>query len=136
MVRWHSAWCFERMTVKDAYALKEMNRTMLHQDAIQKEMENVKIVFPLISKGEKPPNGFQYINCHMVFVIKMEDFQRKAHLVASCHKANASDIITYYSVVTRENLCISLTMAVLHNQEVKAGDVYNAYVMTPNHEMI
>ena len=33
-------------------------------------------------QGKKPPHGFQYINCHVVFDIKMEDFQRKACLVA------------------------------------------------------
>ena len=37
-------------------------------------MENVKIAFQIISKSKKPPSGFKYVNCHMVFDIKMEDF--------------------------------------------------------------
>ena len=36
----------------------------------------------------------------------------------------------------RETVCIALTMAVLHDLEVKAADVLNAYVMAPNHEKI
>ena len=74
-------------------------------------MENVKIAFQIILKGDKPPNGFQYVNCDMVFNIKMEDFWRKAHLVAV---TNTQDIITHSSVVTRETVCIALTMVALH----------------------
>ena len=46
------------------------------------------------------------------------------------------DTITYSSEVTRETICISLTMVVLHDQEVKAADVLNTYVMAPNCEKI
>ena len=41
------------------------------------------------------------------------------------------DTVTYSSVVTRETVHIALTMAALHNLEVKAGDVLNAYVTAP-----
>ena len=60
----------------------------------------------------------------------MEDFQRKTHLVASCHMVHTPQMTTFSSVVTRE------TLVLLHDLEVKAGDVYNAYVMAPNCEMI
>ena len=56
--------------VNEAYAIEEKNRNTLWQDAIQKEMEYVKIAFQSIPKSKKPPN--------MVFDIKMDDFQRKA----------------------------------------------------------
>ena len=36
----------------------------------------------------------------------------------------------------RETMHITLTMAVLHDLEVKAADVLNAYVMAPNREKI
>ena len=64
-------------------------------------MENVKIAFQTIPKGEKPPNGFQYVDPHMVIDIKMRDFHRKACLVAGGHMAHTPDTITYFSVVTR-----------------------------------
>ena len=44
------------------------------------------------------------------------------------------DTITYSKVVTRETVYIGFTMAVLHDLEVKAADVLNAYVTAPNHE--
>ena len=97
--------------VKEVYAIDEKNGNNLWQDAIQKETEYVKIAFQTIPKVKNPPNGFQYADCHMVFDIKMEDFQRKACLVTGCHTAHALDTITYSSVVTRENMCIALIMA-------------------------
>ena len=42
----------------------------------------------------------------------------------------------YFSEVTRESVCIALTMVALHDQEVKEADSLNAYVMAPNHERI
>ena len=95
-------------------------------------MENVKITFLTIPEGKKPPNGFQHVNCHMVFNIKMEDFHRKVSLVAGGQMTHTPDTVTYSSVVTRETVCNTLTMAVLHDLEVKAADVMNTYVIAPN----
>ena len=72
----------------------------------------------------------------MLFGIRMEDFNRKAFLVAGGHMTNAPGTKTYSSVVTRETLHITLTMAALYYQEVKAADILSTYVMTPNHEKI
>ena len=49
---------------------------------------------------------------------------------------HTSDTITSSSVVTRKTVCNGLTMAVLHDIEVKAADAFNAYVMAPNCEKI
>ena len=75
-------------------------------------MENAKIALQTIPKGKRPPNGFQYIYFHMVFDIKMEDFQKKAWLVPGGHTNHTLDTITYSSVVTRETVCIALTLEV------------------------
>ena len=37
-------------------------------------MENMKMAFQTLPKDEKPPSGFQYVNCHIAFNIKMDDF--------------------------------------------------------------
>ena len=47
-----------------------------------KEMKLVHIAFHILSKDEKPAVGSQFMQCHMIFDIKMEDFRRKARLVA------------------------------------------------------
>ena len=44
--------------------------------------------------------------------------------------------MTYSSVVGRETLRISLTIAALNDLQVKSGDVMNAYVTAPRSENI
>ena len=69
----------------------------------------------------------------MIFDIKMEDFRRKARLVAGGHMAKAPATITYASVVSCETVCIALLMAALNDLNVKVGDVLNAYITAPNY---
>ena len=67
-------------------------------------MENVKVGFQISASGEKAPNGYQFVHCYMVFDIKMEDFRRKSHLVVEGNITQIADVITYFSVVTRETV--------------------------------
>ena len=93
------------------FAINEKNGNTCWRDAIQKEIENVKITFQTIPYGEKLQNGFLYVNCNMVLVIKMGDFHRKACLVAGGHMTHKPDFITYLTVVKGETVCIPPTMA-------------------------
>ncbi len=72
----------------------------------------------------------------MVFDVKMEDFQRKAQLVAGGHMTKAPPTITYASVVSQETVCLALTIAALNDLEVKVGDVLNAYISAPITETV
>jgi hypothetical protein len=105
-------------------------------DAIAKEMKNVRVAFKILEEDEKPPPGFQFVRCHMIFYIKMEDFRRKARLVAGGHMTDVPPTITYSSVVGREAVCIALTLAALNDLEVKVADIMNAYVTAPTQEKI
>ena len=67
-------------------------------------MKNVRIAFKILKDGEQPPPGHQFIRCHMIFDIKMEDFRRKARLVAGGHMTDAPLTITHASVVSRETV--------------------------------
>ena len=87
--------------------------------------------YSLMPDGHVAPNGYQKIPCHMVFDIKMEDFRRKARLVAGGHMTGAPATITYASVVSRETVRLALTIAALNDLEVKVGDVLNAYITAP-----
>ena len=55
--------------VSAAYYFDKKIANILWQDTIQKKIEHVKIVFHIIPEGKKQPNGFPYVNCHMVFAI-------------------------------------------------------------------
>ena len=123
-------------TVAEAHDLDRKNGNTLWMDAIAREMREVRKAFEIIPDDQTAPIGYQKIPCHMVFDIKMEDFKRKARLVAGGHKTEAPATITYASVVSRETVRIALMLAALNDLQVKAGDVLNAYITAPCKEKV
>ena len=123
-------------TVKEAATLDAKNGDTKWMDAISKEMTNVRVAFDILKDGDRAPIGHKQINCHLIYDVKMEDFRRKAQLVASGHMTETPKCMTYSSVVGRETVRIALTLAALNNLQVKAGDVINAYVTAPCSENI
>jgi hypothetical protein len=97
-------------TVKEALELNRHNGNTLWANAIAKEMTKVQKAFDILPDGKTIPVGYQKNPCHMVFDIKMEDFKRKARLVAGGHKTKAPATITYASVVSRETVGIALML--------------------------
>ena len=45
-------------------------------DAIVKEMKDVRVAFEIKDDDWKAPVGYQFVKCHMIFDVKMEDFRR------------------------------------------------------------
>ena len=96
----------------------------------------------LTSTGTKQRNSTEYVcpmqqcmtptfqekRCHMVsHDVKMEDFQRKARLVAGGHMSKVtSATTTYASVVSTELVRIVLILAALNNLDAKMLDIENA----------
>jgi hypothetical protein len=100
-------------------------------------MANVIIAFKMLGKGVEPPPGYQKIDCHVVFDIKIDNFQRKSRMVAGGHMTATPPTMTYASVVSaRDTVRIALTMAALHDLEVKAADIQNAYLTAPCTEKV
>ena len=64
-------------SVADAYLIENKNGNTHWADAIFKEMENAKIEFDIMPDGQSEPRGYNRINCHMIFDIKIEDFRRR-----------------------------------------------------------
>jgi hypothetical protein len=86
----------------DCVRLDKENDNTLCQDAVRKEMNNVRIAFKIINGEESPPPPtYQEIRCHMIFDIKIEDFCRKARFVAGGHTTDTPHAMTYASVVSR-----------------------------------
>lgn len=101
-------------------------------------MSKVGIAFQVLKDDESPPPTFQEMHCHLVYDVKMENFQRKARLVAGGHMTHISSAaMTYASVVSRESVRIAVTLAALNDLEVKtAADIENAYLTAPIREKI
>jgi hypothetical protein len=125
-------------SVEEARRLDRENGNTLWWDAICQEMKNVRIAFEEYygDTAELPP-GYQRINCHMIFDVKMgENFRRKARMVAGGHVTETPSTLTYSSVVSRDSVRIALTIAALNGLKVLVCDIQNAYLTAPCREKI
>ena len=98
-------------TVEQAYVLDAKNGNTLWVDAISKEMDNVRVAFKVLLDEKSIPIGHPFLQCHMVFDVKMEDFRCKARLVAGGHITKAPATITYATIVSRETAKIALMIS-------------------------
>ena len=107
-------------------------------DAICKEMKNVRPDFEVLEGDvHQLPSGSYEIKCYMIFDVKIvENFRRKARLVAGSHTTDAPATLTYSSVISRDSVRIALTIAALNGLEVMACDIQNAYVTADCREKI
>ena len=120
----------------EAVQLDKENGNTLWQDAIKMELAAVKIAFEILEDDTIIAPGYQEIECHMVFDVKMENFRRKMRYVAGGNTTETPKTLTYASVVSRETVRIALTIAALNALEVKGSDVENAYLTAPVAEKI
>jgi hypothetical protein len=119
-------------TVEEALRIDKENGNTLWEDAMNKEMGNVRVAFKILPPGEQPPIAHTKIRTHIIFDVKMETLRRKARLVAGGHVTESPHpSLTYASVVSRESVRIALTLAALNDLEVKASDIQNAYLTAP-----
>ena len=132
-------------STKEAQDLDTQNGNTLWWDAICKEMKNVMVAFEKYegllhhdgSVDELKSKGYQHVDCHMIFDVKMgENFRRKARMVAGGHKTTTPNTLTYASVVSRDSVRIAFTIAALNGLDVLACDIQNAYLTAPCKEKI
>ena len=64
-------------TVAEALKLDVINDNNLWGDALQKEMDNVKIAFDILSDDQELPSGYKKASGHIIFNVQMT-FERKA----------------------------------------------------------
>ena len=105
---------------------RRANGNGLLNNAISKEMTDIKVTFKFLGDYDKVPIGYTFVSCDMIFNVNMEEFSRKSRLVASGHMRETPATMTYVSVVYHETVCLALVIAALKELEVKSGDVSNA----------
>ena len=125
-------------TVAEAKAFDLENGDNLWWEAIFKEMRNVRPAFEAWEKTEgKIPIGYQQAKCHLILDVKMgENFRQKARFVAGGHTTKVPRALTYASVVSRDSVRVSLTIAALDGLQVMACDIQNAYLTADCREKI
>ncbi len=113
-------------TVEDAMELDKQNGiTMWAVTMI------VQMAFNPLENGTQLPNGYRFVQCHMIFDGNMEDFCWKAQLVAGGHMIDVLATVTYVSIVSRETVRMAPTLAVLNTLKVMAADTMNVYITVP-----
>lgn len=130
--------------MKEEIDIDDRNGNTLWYDAIQKEMKNVRVAFeakedltPAEARLGKALVGYQEIECHIIFDIKMDGkFTRKARFVAGGHTTSPPSGITYSLVVSRDSVRIAFTIAAMNDLAVMSCDIGNAYLNAPCCEKI
>jgi hypothetical protein len=107
------------------------NDNTLWQDAVRKEMKNVRIAFKLLNGEEYAPPTYKEIHCHMIFDVKMKNFGPKARFVVGGHTTDTPHAMTNASFLSREQVRIALNLAALNYLDVKMADIENAYLTAP-----
>ena len=120
----------------EAYKLDTENGNVLWNNAISKEMTDVKVMFKSLEDGEDIPIGYAYVLCHMIFDVKMEDFRRKARLVGGGHMTDTPSTMTYASFVSRETVHLNLVISAFNDLKVKFRDGMDAYITATIEEKV
>jgi hypothetical protein len=96
--------------VEHAYRINRETWAIFWHDMIEQEMKRIREAMQEfdgdIVEARKRLIGYQQINCHMVFEVKMEGLARKARYVAGSHTTKIAKSLTYASVVTTESVRI------------------------------
>ena len=120
-------------TIEETLRIDRENGEKHWRKANDKEMENFKVAFDILSQGSKPPPRYTLSSDHLVFDVRMT-LERKARRVKDGHKTPELQCSTYAGVVSRESVRIALTYAALNYLPVCAADIQNAYLQTPSSE--
>ncbi len=64
-------------SIAHAYRIDAANGNHLWRDAINRKMENLKVAFDILHKGQTPPQGYIKASGHLVFDVRMT-LERKA----------------------------------------------------------
>ena len=120
-------------SMKHAYRIDKANGNHLWREAIQKEMENLKVAFNIQHNDKTPPQGYTKVSGHLVFDVRMT-LERKARWVKDGHRTPEPVNSTFAGVVSRESISIALTYAALNGLSVYGADIQNAYLQAPTTE--
>ena len=119
--------------IKEAISLDKNNVSTLWQDAHAKEMHYVGVSFKIPQYEEHIPVGYKKSSGNLIFDINM-DFKRKARWVKKGHLTPDLEDSKYAGVVSRDSVRFALTNNYLHQNQVLAADIRNAYLQAPTSE--
>ena len=123
--------------VEEAMEIDKENKNTLWKDAIDLEMKDVRVAFEVFGGDTKELVGYEEINGHLVFDVKLgENFRRKARYVGEGFRASTPSSVTYSSVVRRDSVRIMLMIAALNDLDIMGADIKNAFLTAPCKEKV
>ena len=102
---------------------------------IEKEMKNVIPAFEF-RDDDKMPVGYEKIQCHMVFDVKIGDLTRKARFCANGNETDPPKESTFSTVVSRDSVRLFFLLAALNDIYILPADTQNAYLSAPVREKL
>ena len=129
----HKYGCEIPSSIQHAYSIDRKHGNSLWTDAINKEMNNLKVAFDILPEGRRAPVGYTKSSGHIIFDVRMT-LERKARWVKDGHRTKQPDHSTYAGVVSRESVRIAFLSAALNALPICACDIQNAYLQAPSSE--
>ena len=122
---------------KEAIELDKANGNTLWQDAIKKEMLQIRDfkTFKALPRGTKRPKGYTFVPVHLCFDVKF-DLRRKARLVGGGNWTETPSEDAYAGVVSLDSVRTAFFLADLNGLDVVAADIGNAYLHGVTQEKI
>ena len=93
-------------------------------------MTNFRVAFGVNEKYTKMSPGHSYLECHLIFDVKM-NFTRKVRFVSNGCTTMITLASTYAGVVSRERVRIEFTYRSLNGLDIMADDIENSYLQAP-----
>lgn len=60
------------------------SRNTQRADVIQKEINHARVAFRIPNDDQAIPQGYQFVDCHLVFDVTFDGLKFKARMVVSC----------------------------------------------------
>ena len=120
-------------SVDEDLRFDKLNGNTFWSDAINKEMEDLKVAFDIKPESSRPPVNYTFATGHLIFDVRMT-LEPKARWVKDGHKTTILEWSTFAGVVSRESVCIAFTYAALNGLPVCTADIQNAYLQAPASE--
>ena len=106
----------------EALRFDKLNGNTFWRDAINKEMENIKVAFEIKPEGYRQPVNYTLATGHLIFDVRMT-LDRKARWVKDGHKTPIPEWSTFAVVISRESVRIVFTYAELNGLIVCAAGI-------------
>ena len=86
-------------SIAEAFKIDKKNNNTHWQDAVNREMENLKVAFDILPEGQHPPPTYRKASGHIIFDVRMT-LEQTARWVKDGHHTPEPEWCTFAGVVS------------------------------------